>query len=55
MPKSKNGLTRPATDQTAGPEIEKNPPKLKPQRIDLTPPEPLNVGYVGGVRVPKKK
>ena len=33
-----------------------NPPKpFKSKRIDLTPVEPMNVGYVGGVREPKKQ
>jgi hypothetical protein len=36
-------------DQPAGPEAEKNPPDTKPQRVDLTPDEPVNIGYIGGV------
>jgi hypothetical protein len=39
------------SDQT---EAERTPPKpFKPQRVDLTPEEPVNIGYAGGVRVPK--
>jgi hypothetical protein len=30
-------------------EAEKNSPEPKPQLIDLTPEEPVNIGYVGGV------
>jgi len=48
-------LIRPATDQPAGHDADKIPQKPKPQRIELTPPSPVNIGYVGGVRVPKKK
>lgn len=40
-----------ATDEKA--KAEKNPQKPKPQRIDLTPEEPITIGYVGGVHVPK--
>lgn len=37
-------------------DAEKNPQKpFKPQRIDLTPEQPVNIGYVGGVRLPKTK
>jgi hypothetical protein len=53
MPEPKNGLIRPATDQPTGHEAEKIPHEFKPQLIDLTPEEPVNIGYVGGVRVPK--
>jgi hypothetical protein len=35
---------------------DKNPPKpFKPKRIDLTPEnEEFNIGYVGGIFVPKR-
>ncbi|HSY58940.1 MAG TPA: hypothetical protein VK795_05220 [Terriglobales bacterium] len=49
-----NGLARTVTDQPAAPEAEKNPQKLKPQRVDLTPEEPVNIGFVGGIWEPKK-
>jgi hypothetical protein len=53
MPETKIALTRPAADQPAAHEAEENPQKPNPRRIDLTPPEPLNFGYIGGVRMPK--
>lgn len=31
----------------------RNPQQPLPKRIDLTPEEPMNIGYVGGVRVSK--
>jgi hypothetical protein len=44
-----------ATEQhPEGPAEENLSKPFKPQRIDLTPTEPVNIGYVGGVRVPKK-
>ena len=49
MPEPKNELTRPATDQPTQGNAEENPQKPRPQRIDLTPEEPVNIGYVGGV------
>ena len=50
MAEQNNELARPAEDRPAGPEAEKNPPKpFEPQSIDLTPEEPVNIGYVGGV------
>jgi hypothetical protein len=55
MPEQNNGSTRQATDQPAQDNAEKNPQQPKSQRIDLTPPEPMNLGYVGGVHVPKTK
>lgn len=37
-------------------EAEKSPQKpFQPQRVDLTPDEPVNIGYVGGVQLPRKK
>ena len=53
MPEPKKGVAQPPTHQPAGPEAEKNPQKPKPQLIDLTPEEPVNIGYMGGVRVRK--
>lgn len=53
MSEPKEGISRPATDRAAQDNPEKNPQKPVPQRIDLTPEEPVNLGYVGGVRVPK--
>jgi hypothetical protein len=52
MPETKSEFNRPATDQVAGldAEIIRQKP-FKPQRIDLTPEEPVNIGYVGGVDV----
>jgi hypothetical protein len=36
-------------------EAERNPQQpFEPKCIDLTPTEPANIGYVGGVRLPKK-
>jgi hypothetical protein len=54
MPEPDNGLTRAATDQPAAHDAEKNPSKPESRLIDLTPQEPVNIGYAGGVRVPKK-
>lgn len=35
---------------------ERNPRStFKPLRINLTPDAPVNMGYVGGVRMPKKR
>jgi hypothetical protein len=46
-----------AMDQQADNPTDENPPKpFKPKCIDLTPEyEGLNIGYVGGVRMPTKK
>jgi hypothetical protein len=54
MPEPKEKIAQPANDPSAQDYAEKNPQKpFKPQRIDLTPTEPVNIGYVGGVRLPK--
>jgi hypothetical protein len=53
MPKQEDRLARPLADQHTAHNAESNPPKPKPQRVDLTPEEPRNIGYVGGVRVSK--
>jgi hypothetical protein len=53
MPEPKDGIARPATDQPTRPEAEKHPQKAKPRRVDLTPAKAVNIGYVGGVRVPE--
>jgi hypothetical protein len=55
MPEQNNGLEQSATDQLAQIHREKIPQQPKPQCIDLTPPESMNVGYVGGVHALKKK
>jgi len=38
-----------ATDPYTAHQAENIPQKPKPQRLDLTPEEPINIGYVGGV------
>ena len=53
MPEPSSGLAKSAAEQAGEDKAENTPQKPKPQRIDLTPPEPMNLGYVGGVRVPK--
>jgi hypothetical protein len=47
--------TEGATPRSEHPANEKPPTPFKPKRIDLTPDEPVNIGYVGGVRRPKKQ
>jgi|HubBroStandDraft_6_1064221.scaffolds.fasta_scaffold7614060_1 hypothetical protein len=55
MPEPKEKIAQPANDPFAQDNAEKIPQKpFKSQRIDLTPPESVNIGYVGGVREPKK-
>jgi len=49
MPKQEDKLTRPTEDQHTARNGGSNSPKPKPQRIDVTPEEPINIGYVGGV------
>ncbi len=45
-----------ATDPDTAHQAERNPQnKFKPQRIDLTAEAPVNLGYVGGIRMPRKK
>ncbi len=55
MSEQNNELTRPLADQSAGHEVEMNPQKPDPRRVDVTPTESVNIGYVGGVRVAKAK
>jgi len=44
-----------ATDPYTAHQPERNPQNtFKPRRIDLTPEEPVNIGYVGGIRMPEK-
>ena len=50
MPEQKEEIPLPANEPSAQDNSEKNPQKpFKPQRIDVTPDEPMNIGYVGGV------
>ena len=45
-----------ATDPHTAHQPEKQPQNtFKPQRIDLMPEAPVNIGYVGGIRMPRKK
>ena len=53
MPEPKNGIARPATYEPPRPEAEKPPQNPKPQCVDLTPTEAVNIGYVGGVHAAK--
>jgi hypothetical protein len=53
---SSTGGTVEATDQHPKDPANENPAKpFNTECIDLTPELPTNIGYVGGVRVPKKK
>jgi len=46
--------SREAPDPHTAHRAEDTPPKpFKPKRIDLTPDAPVNIGYVGGIRMPK--
>jgi len=55
MPKQEDRLGRPAADQDTAHNAGSNPSKPKPQRIDLTPEESMNIGYVSGGGAAKKK
>jgi hypothetical protein len=55
MREPKEKIAQSATDKPTGHEPEKNPQQPKPQHINLTPEEPVNIGFVGGVRMPKTK
>lgn len=41
-----------ATNPLTAHQPEKNAQKFQPRRIDLTPEAPVNIGYVGGIRMP---
>ena len=44
-----------AQNQNEQAAVENLPKSFKSRCIDLTPKKPVNIGYVGGVRVPKTK
>jgi hypothetical protein len=53
---SSTGGTVEATDQHPKDPVNENPAKpFNTECIDLTPELPTNIGYVGGLPLPKKK
>ena len=53
-PQTKAKETKMATNTQHQQKAEAPPPEpVKPRRIDLTPDALVNIGYVGGIRMPK--
>jgi len=52
--RSNGDVSREATDRHTAHQTERNSQTtFKPRCIDLTPDAPVNIGYMGGIRMPK--